>query len=68
VGESVTRSSIIVKLEEYEQRTLTQQQVMDLARRKVKAFTHLRVSVDNILPVSGGGVQNVDIPLMSGHI
>jgi HAE1 family hydrophobic/amphiphilic exporter-1 len=61
VGESVTRASVIVKLEEYEHRTISQQQVMALAREKVKAFKHLRVSVDNILPVSGGGVQNVDI-------
>ena len=61
VGESVTRSSIIVKLEEYERRTVTQQQIMTMARAKVKAFTQVRVSVDNILPVSGGGVQNVDI-------
>jgi len=34
---------------------------MTLARDKVKALKQLRVSVDNILPVSGGGVQNVDI-------
>jgi HAE1 family hydrophobic/amphiphilic exporter-1 len=61
VGESVTRASIIVKLEEYQQRTITQQQVMATAREKVKAFKQLRVSVDNILPVSGGGVQNVDV-------
>ena len=61
VGETVTRASIIVKLEEYEHRTISQQQVMALAREKVKAFKQLRVSVDNILPVSGGGVQNVDI-------
>ncbi|HEV8718982.1 MAG TPA: efflux RND transporter permease subunit, partial [Candidatus Binatia bacterium] len=61
VGESVTRASIIVKLGEYTHRTVTQQQIMDLARAKVKAFTQVRVSVDNILPVSGGGVQNVDI-------
>ena len=61
VGETVTRASIIVKLADYEQRTVTQQQVMTLARERVNAFTHLRVSVDNILPVSGGGVQNVDI-------
>ncbi len=61
VGESVTRASIIVKLGAYEHRTITQQQVMALAREKVKAYKHLRVSVDNILPVSGGGVQNVDI-------
>lgn len=61
VGESVTRASIIVKLGEYEHRTISQQQVMALAREKVKAYKHLRVSVDNILPISGGGVQNVDI-------
>jgi len=61
VGESVTRASIIVKLEEYQQRTISQHQVMALAREKVKAFKQLRVSADNILPVSGGGVQNVDI-------
>jgi HAE1 family hydrophobic/amphiphilic exporter-1 len=61
VGESVTRASIIVKLQEYEHRTITQQQVMAIAREKVKAFKQLRVSVDNILPVSGGGVQNVDV-------
>lgn len=61
VGESVTRASIVVKLEEYEHRTISQQEVMTLAREKVKAFKQLRVSVDNILPVSGGGVQNVDI-------
>ncbi|MBI3303259.1 MAG: efflux RND transporter permease subunit [Deltaproteobacteria bacterium] len=61
VGESVTRASIVVKLADYERRTVTQQQIMALAREKVKAFTQLRVSVDNILPVSGSGVQNVDI-------
>ncbi|MGE4090328.1 MAG: efflux RND transporter permease subunit, partial [Candidatus Binatia bacterium] len=61
VGESVTRSSIVVKLQEYEHRTISQQQIMAIAREKVKAFRHLRVSVDNILPVSGSGVQNVDI-------
>jgi HAE1 family hydrophobic/amphiphilic exporter-1 len=61
VGESVTRASIVVKLEEYQHRTITQQQIMALAREKVKGFPHLRISVDNILPVSGGGVQNVDI-------
>lgn len=61
VGESVTRASIIVKLQEYEHRTITQQEVMELAREKVKAFKQLRVSVDNILPISGSGVQNVDI-------
>lgn len=61
VGESVTRASIVVKLHEYEHRTITQQDVMELAREKVKAFKQLRVSVDNILPISGSGVQNVDI-------
>lgn len=61
VGESVTRASIIVKLQAYERRTITQQEVMELAREKVKAFKQLRVSVDNILPISGSGVQNVDI-------
>ncbi|MGE4093271.1 MAG: efflux RND transporter permease subunit, partial [Candidatus Binatia bacterium] len=57
VGESVTRSSIVVKLQEYEHRTISQQQIMAIAREKVKAIRHLRVSVDNILPVSGSGVQ-----------
>src|SRR5262245_41734128 len=61
VGESVTRASIVVKLDDYERRTVTQQQIMTMAREKVKAFPQLRVSVDNILPVSGSGVQNVDI-------
>ncbi|MGE0680445.1 MAG: efflux RND transporter permease subunit [Candidatus Binatia bacterium] len=61
VGESVTRASIIVKLQEYDQRTISQQEVMTLAREKVSAFKQLRVSVDNILPVSNSGVQNVDI-------
>lgn len=61
VGESVTRASIIVKLQEYDQRTISQQEVMALAREKVSAFKQLRVSVDNILPISNSGVQNVDI-------
>jgi HAE1 family hydrophobic/amphiphilic exporter-1 len=61
VGESVTRASIVVKLQAYERRTISQQDIMALAREKVKAFKQLRVSVDNILPLSGGGVQNVDI-------
>jgi HAE1 family hydrophobic/amphiphilic exporter-1 len=61
VGESVTRASIVVKLQEYEHRTMSQQDIMEMAREKVKAFKQLRVSVDNILPVSGSGVQNVDI-------
>src|SRR5262249_18890266 len=49
VGETVTRASIVVKLEDYERRTVTQQQIMALAREKIKAFPHLRASVDNIL-------------------
>jgi HAE1 family hydrophobic/amphiphilic exporter-1 len=61
IGESVTRASIVVKLTEYEHRSITQQQIMAIAREKVKAFTQVRVSVDNILPISGSGVQNVDI-------
>lgn len=61
VGESVTRASIIVKLQEYEHRTISQQEIMALAREKVSAFKQLRVSVDNILPISNSGVQNVDI-------
>jgi HAE1 family hydrophobic/amphiphilic exporter-1 len=61
VGESVTRASIIVKLEPYEHRAVTQQQVMTLARDRVKAFPQLRISVDNVLPISNSGVQNVDI-------
>src|SRR5262249_38318855 len=61
VGESVTRASIVVKLQEYEHRTMSQQDIVEMAREKVKAFKQLRVSVDNILPVSGSGVQNVDI-------
>lgn len=61
VGETVTRASIIVKLADYEQRTITQAQVMALARQRVHAFPHLRISVDRILPVSGGGFQSVDI-------
>jgi HAE1 family hydrophobic/amphiphilic exporter-1 len=61
VGESVTRASIVVKLDDYEHRTVTQQQVMAIAREKVKTFPHLRISVDNIMPISGSGFQNVDI-------
>lgn len=61
VGETVTRASIIVKLADYEQRTITQAQVMALARQRMHAFPHLRISVDRILPVSGGGFQSVDI-------
>jgi HAE1 family hydrophobic/amphiphilic exporter-1 len=61
VGESVTRASIIVKLQEYGHRTISQQEIMALAREKVNAFKQLRISVDNILPISNSGVQNVDI-------
>jgi HAE1 family hydrophobic/amphiphilic exporter-1 len=61
VGETVTRASIVVKLEDYTHRTVTQQEVMAMARERVNAFPHLRISVDNILPISGSGVQNVDI-------
>jgi len=61
VGETVTRASIVVKLQPYEHRTVRQQQIMAMARERVKAFPHLRISVDNILPISNSGVQNVDI-------
>ncbi len=61
VGESVTKSKIIVTLTHYSERTLHQSQVMDLAREKVQGFPNLRISVDQILPVSGGGIQNVDV-------
>ncbi|MCY4388629.1 MAG: efflux RND transporter permease subunit [Desulfurellaceae bacterium] len=61
VGESVTKSKIVVTLTHYSERTLHQNQVMDLAREKVQGFPNLRISVDQILPVSGGGIQNVDV-------
>ncbi len=61
VGESVTKSKIVVTLKHYSERTLHQSQVMDLAREKVQGFPNLRISVDQILPVSGGGIQNVDV-------
>ncbi len=61
VGESVTKSKIVVTLTHYSERTLHQSQVMDLAREKVQGFPNLRISVDQILPVSGGGIQNVDV-------
>lgn len=61
VGESVTKAKIVVTLKHYTERELKQYQIMDLAREKVKGFPELRISVDQILPVSGGGVQNVDV-------
>ena len=61
VGESVTKSKIVVTLVHYSERTLHQSQIMDLAREKVQGFPNLRISVDQILPVSGGGIQNVDV-------
>ena len=61
VGESVTRAKIVVLLNHYTERDLKQHQVMDLAREKVQGFPGMRISVDQILPVSGGGVQNVDV-------
>ncbi|MGH7962079.1 MAG: efflux RND transporter permease subunit, partial [Candidatus Binatia bacterium] len=61
VGESVTRASVIVRLEEYQHRTVPQAQVMAEARRRLRAFPNLRISVDNMNYISGGGFQNVDI-------
>ena len=61
VGESVTKSKIVVTLVHYSERTLHQSQIMDLAREKIQGFPNLRISVDQILPVSGGGIQNVDV-------
>ncbi|MBI3303779.1 MAG: efflux RND transporter permease subunit [Deltaproteobacteria bacterium] len=61
VGETVTRASLVVKLADYAERTVGQQQIMAMARERVKAFPRLRISVDRIIPVSGAGFQNVDI-------
>lgn len=61
VGESVTRASVVVRLEEYHRRTVPQTQVMAEARRRLLAFPNLRVSVDNLNYISGGGFQNVDL-------
>ena len=61
VGESVTRAKIVVTLDHYTERELKQYEVMDLARQRVEGFPGMRISVDQILPVSGGGVQNVDV-------
>ena len=61
VGESVTKAKIVVTLLHYTERSLNQFQIMDLAREKIQGFPDLRVSVDQILPISGGGVQNVDV-------
>ena len=61
VGESVTKAKIVTTLIHYSQRELKQHEIMDLAREKVKGFPGMRISVDQILPVSGGGIQNVDV-------
>lgn len=61
VGESVTKAKIVVILDHYTERELKQHEIMDLAREKVTGFPGMRISVDQILPVSGGGVQNVDV-------
>lgn len=61
VGETVTRAKLVIKLAAYDEREMTQQQIMALARERTTTFPNLRVSVDRILPVSGGGVQSVDI-------
>ena len=61
VGESVTKAKIVATLRHYTERELKQHEVMDLAREKVKGFPGMRISVDQILPVSGGGIQNVDV-------
>lgn len=61
VGESVTKAKIIVTLVHHTQRDLHQIQVMDLARARVQGFPNLRISVDQILPVSNSGIQNVDV-------
>ena len=61
VGETVTRSQIVVKLEDYEHRKVTQAQVMAEARKRVQGFPSMRISVDKVLPISSGGFRNVDI-------
>jgi hydrophobic/amphiphilic exporter-1 (mainly G- bacteria), HAE1 family len=60
-GETVTRASIVVKLQDFDQREISQREIMALARERVQGFPQLRISVDRIVPITSSGFQGVDI-------
>ncbi len=57
----VNVATILVQLVPREERPLSQQQIMQLARRQLAPFTHLKISVENIPRVSGGGFRAAPI-------
>ena len=57
----VNVATILVQLQPRSNRLLTQQQIMERARRQLAPFAHLKISVENIPRVSGGGFRAAPI-------
>jgi HAE1 family hydrophobic/amphiphilic exporter-1 len=61
---AVTDISIYVGLRHLSERTATQQELMQAVRRKLAVFPGLRVSVQNIALISGGGFRQTPFNLI----
>ncbi len=57
----VNVASVLVQLTDRSQRPMSQQEVMELARQRLADLTHLKISVENIPRVSGGGFRAAPI-------
>ena len=58
---AVTVAQIVVKMSPKSERTISQFDVMDIARQRLSAFKHLRISVDVVPRIGGGGFRTAPI-------
>ena len=56
-----TVAQVMVKLVDKPQRSVTQNDVMQLARERMGRFSHLRISVDAVARLGGGGFRSAPI-------
>lgn len=61
VEERVHVASVVTKLVPKDQRALSQKQIMGLARRQLEDLKHLKVSVEAVARVGGGGFRNAPV-------
>ncbi len=56
-----TISQVVVKLVDKSSRTISQGEVMQMARERLQQFSHLRLSVDAVARLGGGGFRSAPI-------
>ena len=56
-----TYAQMMVRMIDREHRTISQAQAMELARERLSAYSHLRISVDPVARLGGGGMRSAPV-------